>query len=85
MVVQTGLLGNADAADIGVPALPLGELHGTAAARVLAKLGATVRLQAKVAAIEPKGDEFLIRLSRSTGSRRRSRKAPMRSDDAGGP
>ncbi len=33
VVVKTGLLGDADAADIGVPALPLGELHGTAAAR----------------------------------------------------
>jgi len=66
VVVKTGLLGNADAADIGVPALPLGELHGTAAARVLAKLGATVRLATKVAAVEPKGEgEFLIRLSRS--------------------
>jgi len=69
VVVKTGLLGSADAADIGVPALPLGELHGTAAARVLGKLGATVRLQTKVAAIEPKGDgEFLIRLSRSPGA-----------------
>jgi uncharacterized protein with NAD-binding domain and iron-sulfur cluster len=66
VVVKTGLLGNADAADIGVPALPLGELHGTAAARVLAKLGATVRLATKVAAVEPKGEgEFLIRLARS--------------------
>jgi squalene-associated FAD-dependent desaturase len=64
VVVKTGLLGDADAADIGVPALSLGELHGTAAARLLAKLGATVRLQTKVAAIEPKGDQFLIRLSR---------------------
>src|SRR5581483_3768907 len=66
VVVKTGLLGDADAADIGVPTLPLGELHGTAAARVLAKLGATVRVQTKVAAIEPKGEgEFLIRLGRS--------------------
>ena len=66
VVVKTGLLGEADAADIGVPTLPLGELHGTAAARVLGKLGATVRLQAKVAAIEPKGEgEFLIRLAGS--------------------
>jgi squalene-associated FAD-dependent desaturase len=68
VVVQTGLLGKADAADIGVPALPLGELHGTAAARVLGKLDATVRLQTKVAAIESKGDEFLLRLSRSAGN-----------------
>ena len=35
VVVKTGLLGDADAADIGVPTLSLGELHGTAAARVL--------------------------------------------------
>ena len=62
VVVKTGLLGDADAADVGVPALSLGELHGAAAARHLAKAGATVRLQAKVASIEPKGDQFLIRL-----------------------
>jgi len=64
VVVKTGLLGDADAADIGVPTLPLGELHGTAAARVLGKLGATVRLSTKVAAIEAKGEgEFLVRLA----------------------
>jgi squalene-associated FAD-dependent desaturase len=63
-VVKTGLLGDAGAADIGVPALSLGELHGAAAERLLAKLGATVRLSTKVAAIEVKSDsEFLIRLT----------------------
>ena len=51
-VVKTGLLGVNNAADIGVPALPLGELHGDAAATVLAKLGAQVTMGAKVAAIE---------------------------------
>jgi squalene-associated FAD-dependent desaturase len=62
VVVKTGLLGDAGAADIGVPALSLGELHGAAAARLLAKLGANVRLAEKVAAIERKGDtEFLVR------------------------
>ncbi|HEX3513904.1 MAG TPA: FAD-dependent oxidoreductase, partial [Trebonia sp.] len=65
VVVKTGLLGDADAADIGVPTLPLGELHGTAAARVLGKLGATVRLSTKVASIEPVGDEFVVRLASS--------------------
>jgi uncharacterized protein with NAD-binding domain and iron-sulfur cluster len=66
VVVKTGLLGDAGAADIGVPALSLGELHGAAAARTLAKLGASVRLSTKVAAIEQKGDgEFLVRLGRS--------------------
>jgi squalene-associated FAD-dependent desaturase len=52
-VVRTGLLGDSSAADIGVPALPLGELHGTAAARLLDKHGATVKLGAKVSAIAP--------------------------------
>jgi uncharacterized protein with NAD-binding domain and iron-sulfur cluster len=51
-VVQTGLLGKNSAADIGVPALPLGELHGDAGATLLAKLGAQVFLSTKVAAIE---------------------------------
>ena len=52
VVVKTGLLGQNDAADIGVPALPLGELHGDAGATLLAKLGARVSLGAKVSAIE---------------------------------
>jgi squalene-associated FAD-dependent desaturase len=51
-VVKTGLLGKNNAADIGVPALPLGELHGDAAVTLLAKLGAQVTLGAKVTAIE---------------------------------
>src|SRR6202167_753748 len=51
-VVKTGLLGRSNAADIGVPALPLGELHGDAAATHLAKLGGQVHLSAKVSAIE---------------------------------
>ena len=66
VVVKTGLLGDAGAADIGVPALSLGELHGAAAARTLEKLGASVRLSTKVAAIGPNGaGGFLIRLGRS--------------------
>jgi squalene-associated FAD-dependent desaturase len=51
-VVKTGLLGKNNAADIGVPALPLGELHGDAAAALLARLGARVALSTKVTAIE---------------------------------
>jgi squalene-associated FAD-dependent desaturase len=47
-VVQTALLGRADAADLGIPAVPLGELHGEAAGRHLEKQGATVRVGAKV-------------------------------------
>ena len=52
VVVKTGLLGKNNAADIGVPALPLGELHGDAGATLLAKLGAQVALSTKVSAIE---------------------------------
>ena len=52
-VVKTGLLGKSNAADIGVPTLPLGELHGDAGATLLTKLGAQVLLNAKVAAIDP--------------------------------
>ena len=52
VVVKTGLLGKNNAADIGVAALPLGELHGDAGATLLAKLGAQVTLNAKVTAIE---------------------------------
>jgi uncharacterized protein with NAD-binding domain and iron-sulfur cluster len=50
-VVKTGLLGKNNAADIGVPALPLGELHGDAGATLLTKLGAQVLVGAKVTAI----------------------------------
>jgi squalene-associated FAD-dependent desaturase len=66
-VVKTGLLGAKDAADIGVPALPLGELHGDAGAAVLTRLGAVVRAGAKVAAIEPRADgTFVVRLGRGS-------------------
>jgi hydroxysqualene dehydroxylase len=63
-VVQTALLGAADAADIGVPSLPLGELHGEAALRLLSRLGARVRLGAKVAAVEAATPGFRVRLAR---------------------
>jgi squalene-associated FAD-dependent desaturase len=63
-VVQTGLLGDAGAADIGVPTRPLGELHGTAAAKRLSDLGAAVRLNTKVTTIESEGSGFTVRLGR---------------------
>jgi squalene-associated FAD-dependent desaturase len=53
MVFRTALLGRADAADIGVPVVPLGDLHGEAAHRAIASRGGEVRLSAKVKAIEP--------------------------------
>jgi squalene-associated FAD-dependent desaturase len=64
VVVKTGLLGKNNAADIGVPALPLGELHGDAGATLLGKLGARVSLGAKVTAIEPQdGGGYVVRLA----------------------
>jgi squalene-associated FAD-dependent desaturase len=63
-VVKTALLGSKDAADIGVPTVPLGDLHGRAAADLLGRLGAQVRLGAKAAAVEPLlGGGFGVRLA----------------------
>jgi monoamine oxidase len=63
-VVETALLSGRDAADIGIPAVPLGDLHGQAAASLLGRLRARVRLSAKAAAVEalPSGG-FLVRLA----------------------
>jgi squalene-associated FAD-dependent desaturase len=47
MVVQTALLGRANAADIGVPRIPLGELHGRAAEKAIRG----VHLKTKVEAV----------------------------------
>ena len=74
VVVKTGLLGKNNAADIGVAALPLGELHGDAGATLLAKLGAQVTLNAKVTAIEPGPSS--PRMAAGTGSGWRTRSCP---------
>jgi hypothetical protein len=50
-VVKTALLGAKNAADIGMPAIPLGDLHGQAGAELLQRLGAEVRIGAKVAEV----------------------------------
>jgi hydroxysqualene dehydroxylase len=52
MVFQVGLLTEAGAADIGWSRVPLRKLHGDAAARRLAEIGATVRTGARVHAVE---------------------------------
>jgi squalene-associated FAD-dependent desaturase len=68
-VIKTALLGAKDAADIGVAAVPLGELHGKATAELLASLGARVRLSAKVNAIKPlPGGGFTLDLTRGESS-----------------
>jgi squalene-associated FAD-dependent desaturase len=62
MVFRTALLERADAADIGVPTLPLGELHGAAAHRYLTGHGATVLLHTPVRSIRSAGDGFEVAL-----------------------
>ncbi len=73
-VVQTALLGARDAADIGVPAVPLGDLHGKAGARLLERLGADVRMGAKVAGVQAAPGGFLVRLAERAVS---TRSAPL--------
>ncbi len=51
-VVKMALLGARDAADIGIAAVPLGDLHADAAGAALADAGVTVRLGARVTGIE---------------------------------
>ena len=48
MVFQTGLFGDAAAADIGLPRAPLGTLHGDAGARALTEAGVDTRLGTRV-------------------------------------
>ncbi|MFJ2033219.1 hydroxysqualene dehydroxylase HpnE [Streptosporangium sp. NPDC087985] len=66
-VFRTALLGRADAADIGVPAVPLGELHGGAAQAAIQERGGRVRLSAKVTAIES-GPAIVVRGTRIAAS-----------------
>jgi squalene-associated FAD-dependent desaturase len=66
-VLKTALLSGNSAADIGVPAVPLGELHGRAAAGLLGRLGAQVRLGAKATAVEPdRAGGFSVRVASGT-------------------
>lgn len=52
MVFQTGLLREADAADVGWARLPLERVHAEPAARALAERGAQVAMRARVREIE---------------------------------
>jgi squalene-associated FAD-dependent desaturase len=69
-VLKTALLGDKAAADIGVPAVPLGDLHGQAAASLLGRLGADVRLGAKAAGVErDHAGGFRVRVTSGTDGR----------------
>ncbi|WP_419927823.1 hydroxysqualene dehydroxylase HpnE [Candidatus Poriferisocius sp.] len=56
-VFRTGLLDDADGGDLGWTRVPLGALHGDAAARAITALGGDVQLQAHVEAV---GDGPLV-------------------------
>jgi uncharacterized protein with NAD-binding domain and iron-sulfur cluster len=61
-VIKTGLLGRKNAADIGISAIPLGDLHGKAGGALLARLGADVRVGVKAVSIEQApGGGFRVR------------------------
>jgi squalene-associated FAD-dependent desaturase len=65
-LVNASLLSRRDQADIGIPSVPLRDLHGGPAAELLARLGAEVRLGVEVTAIErvPDGG-YAVRLGDS--------------------
>lgn len=60
MVFRTALLTRADAADIGVPSVPLTDLHCAPAEKYLRDHGADVRTGTAVRAIEPVGGGFTV-------------------------
>lgn len=69
-VIKTALLGARDAADIGIASVPLGDLHGRAAADLLARLGAEVRLGSRAVSIAARPGGFLVGLESAAGGTR---------------
>ncbi len=65
-VFRTGLLDTADACDLGVPAVPLSELHAEPAAATLAAAGAEVRTSAPVRAVQRDGERLQVQLDDAT-------------------
>ena len=86
-VIKTALLESSDAADIGVPTVPLGRLHGQAAMAKLTRLGADVRVGAKTVAVEPDADGgFSVRfVSGADGSDPRLTDGQRPADNANAP
>ncbi|WP_432991730.1 hydroxysqualene dehydroxylase HpnE [Dactylosporangium sp. CA-233914] len=59
-VFRTGLLERADAGDIGRPLVPLCDLHGRPAQRLLARLGVRVVTGSRVERVQPDGTGFRV-------------------------
>jgi squalene-associated FAD-dependent desaturase len=66
MVFRTGLLDDAEAADIGIPLVPLSRLHGDPAGAVLAAAGADVRTSTRVVGV--RRDESGLTVATRSGS-----------------
>jgi uncharacterized protein with NAD-binding domain and iron-sulfur cluster len=66
-VFRTGLLEESDACDLAIPRVPLRELHGAPAERVLRAKGVELWLRARVRAVEPTETGFSLVLSDTAG------------------
>ncbi|MGI8696354.1 MAG: hydroxysqualene dehydroxylase HpnE [Mycobacteriales bacterium] len=62
-VLRTGLLERADAADIGVPAVPLSRLHADPAATALTEIGATVHTGTRVTGVRREGGRLRVEVA----------------------
>lgn len=78
--VQTALLGEREASDLVLPVAPLGPMHGDAAGDALRESGGTVRVGARVAALEVdavrlsggervEGDAFVVAVTPAESAR----------------
>ena len=70
-VIKMALLGARGAADIGMANVPLGDVHGRAAADLLGRLGAQVMYGSRAVAIEPlAGGGFRVSIESAAGGTR---------------
>ncbi|HZZ95943.1 MAG TPA: hydroxysqualene dehydroxylase HpnE [Jatrophihabitantaceae bacterium] len=68
-VFRTGLLDAAEAADVGYAAVPLGDLHSTAAERALTAAGVEVLTGHRVDLVAPAGSGVTVEATGPTGQR----------------
>lgn len=79
--VQTALLSGRRESDLLLPAEPLGELHGTAAGRTLARAGAAVRLESRVESLDDlDADAIVVAVPPAEAARLLSREPPPLED-----
>ncbi|MGN6796470.1 MAG: hydroxysqualene dehydroxylase HpnE [Streptosporangiaceae bacterium] len=70
-VIKMALLGERGAADIGIADVPLGDVHGRAAADLLGRLGARVMYGSRATAIDPMpGGGFRVSIESAAGGTR---------------